>query len=119
LVKDIAASGLIDTVVMKTSLELNLLAAAGLIRDESAHQKRLIRINTGLVFKQQKYNILREETEGYAKLNVMLCFEMPFCDSNKYQEVNGEDHSVNKFIANVLSVVGFFELEVRSGILLL
>lgn len=113
LVKDIAASGCVDTNVMKTSIEFNLLVAAGLMRDESAHQKRLIKINTGLVFKQQKYNLLREETEGYSKLSVMLCNEMPVSGpGDSSAAVTG---LMAHFITNVFSVVGHFDLEVRGA----
>lgn len=114
--KELAASGVVDVNLMKTSIEFNLLVAAGLMRDESAHQKRLIKINTGLVFKQQKYNLLREETEGYAKLSVMLCNEMPvvseagLCSS----VVAGV---MAPFITNVFSVVGHFDLEVCMCVL--
>jgi THO complex subunit 2 len=95
---------------MKTSIEFNLLVAAGLMRDESAHQKRLIKINTGLVFKQQKYNLLREETEGYSKLSVMLCNEMPASAPN--QSPSAVAGLMAHFIANVFSVVGHFDLDV-------
>jgi THO complex subunit 2 len=110
-VKDVASSGLVDVTVMKTSIEFNLLVAAGLMKDEPAHQKRLIKINTGLVFKQQKYNLLREETEGYSKLSVMLCNEMPVsAHGMSAAAVNG---MMTQFITNVFSVVGHFDLEVR------
>ena len=109
--KEIVSAGLVDTTILKSSLEFNLLVAAGLMRDEATHQKRLIKINTGLVFKQQKYNLLREETEGYSKLSVMLCNDMPVHP----QGMSASDISglMRQFIANVFSVVGHFDLEVR------
>jgi THO complex subunit 2 len=111
-VKDVASSGLIDVTVMKTSVEFNLLVAAGLMKDEPAHQKRLVKINTGLVFKQQKYNLLREETEGYSKLSVMLCNEMPV--SGPGMTAATVSGMMTQFVTNVFSVVGHFDLEVSA-----
>lgn len=114
LVKEIASSGLVDTSILLTSLELNLLVAAGLAKDETAHQKRFIRINTNMVFKQQKYNLLREETEGYSKLSVMLCNEMP----QSSHDMSDADLTAATalFVTNVFSVVGHFDLEVCGTI---
>jgi hypothetical protein len=78
---------------------LKLLAGAGLINDEKLHTKRTSKILTGLVYKQQKYNLLREETEGYSKLMVVLC-SMPSYPSD-----------VSQYIRQVLSLIGRFELD--------
>ena len=84
---------------MKTTLGLKLLAGAGLITDEKLHTKRTSKILTGLVYKQQKYNLLREETEGYSKLMVVLC-SMPSYPTD-----------VSQYIRQVLSLIGRFELD--------
>lgn len=96
--------------ILTTSLEISLLVAAGLTKDDAAHQKRLIRINTNLVFKQQKYNALREETEGYSKLSVMLCNEMP--QSSAGMSDCDLTATTAQFVTSVFSVVGHFDLEV-------
>eukprot|EP01034_Spumella_vulgaris_P042821 gene42821-53131_t len=62
-------------------------------------QKKVIRLNTGLVYKQQKYNLLREETEGYSKLLVVLN-NMPLYP-----------HDCSQYVANVCSIVGQFDLD--------
>lgn len=90
---------IIPSVQLKTALELNLLVASGIWKDEPAIQKRLVKINTGLIYKQQKYNLLREETEGYSKLGVILS-TMP-----------APPLSPTSHIATVLSVIGLFDLE--------
>lgn len=109
LVKDITASGLVDVSILETALEFNLLAASQLVRDEAAHQRRLIRVNTNLFFKQQKYNLLREETEGFSKLNVMLCNEMPH---SAHTTPAQQAALMGPFVKNIFSVVGRFDLEV-------
>jgi hypothetical protein len=78
---------------------LGTLVEAGVIKDEDAHQKRLIKINTGLVYKQQKYNILREEPEGYAKLVTVLS-RLPR---------NGKN--MESIIGNIQSIIGQFDLD--------
>jgi THO complex subunit 2 len=49
-----------------------LLVGSGLWNDEAGLQKKLVKINTSLVYRQDKYNLLREETEGYSKLFTVL-----------------------------------------------
>ena len=97
--KEIVKSSLVESVLLKQTLELNLLAGSGLINDVAIHSKRLVKLNTASTFRQQKYNLLREETEGYSRLNVMLV-HMPQNSGN-----------VDAFIANVFSVIGHFDLE--------
>jgi hypothetical protein len=75
------------------------LVDVGVIRDEDAHQKRLIKINTGLVYRQQKYNILREEPEGYSKL-VALFSKLPRKTTN-----------LDILIGNVQAIIGQFDLD--------
>jgi hypothetical protein len=72
LVKELVVKGVVDYALLKGTLELSSLVDLSVIRDEESHLKRVVKINTGLVYRQQKYNLLREETEGYAKLLVTL-----------------------------------------------
>lgn len=61
-----------DSGALERSLEPELLAAAGLVTSAESFEKKLKKVNTDAVYRQQKYNLLREETEGYAKLVVLL-----------------------------------------------
>eukprot|EP00981_Chlorochromonas_danica_P005826 scaffold1193_cov159-Ochromonas_danica.AAC.4 len=72
-----------------------MLVEAGIIRDEDSHQKRMIKVNTNLVYKQQKYNLLREEVEGYAKLTLALQQQQP----------------PSQLSAEVFSIIGHFDLD--------
>ena len=67
--------------------------------DEKTHVKKMSKLLTNLVYKQQKYNLLREETEGYSKLMVVLC-SMP-----SYPE------DVSQYVQQVISLIGRFELD--------
>ena len=89
----------IDGVLLKTTLGLKLLVGAGLMTDEMLHTRRLSRAFTSLVYRQQKYNLLREETEGFSKLMVVLC-SIP-----QYPE------DVSQYVRQVLSLIGRFELD--------
>lgn len=65
------------TAVFLRVLDGEMLAAAntsGALGVPSAEgfEKKLKKLNTDAVYRQQKYNLLREETEGYAKLVVLL-----------------------------------------------
>jgi hypothetical protein len=89
----------IDELLVKTSLGLKLLAGANVIKDEKMHTKKMSRILTNLVYKQQKYNLLREETEGYSKLAVILC------------SIPSYPEDVSQHVRQVLSLIGHFELD--------
>lgn len=116
--------------VLITTLEFPLLFGSDVLKmgprgssfeDIDAHcetiRKRLMKLNTAMVYKQQKYNLLREETEGYAKLVVVLC-NLPvsdscfdeFCDDVD-SKLSEKDVIIGKYIKNVLSLVGQFELD--------
>lgn len=68
--------------------------------DVGALQKKIIRVNTGLVYKQQKYNLFREETEGYSKIVTTLTNSLP-----QYPQ------DCSACVANVLSIIGQFDLD--------
>lgn len=61
-----------------TKLELlesgdgDFLAATGLVVNAAAWHRKNIRVNTKAVYQQHKFNLLREEGEGFAKLITVL-----------------------------------------------
>lgn len=58
-------------VLMKVA-ESELLAEAGVALDAKTFHRKEIRLHTKLVYAQQKFNLLREDNEGYAKLIAAL-----------------------------------------------
>ena len=50
----------------------DLLEAAGIVVSAAMWHRKGIRVNTKAVYTQQKFNLLREEGEGYAKLLAAL-----------------------------------------------
>ncbi|TKA31134.1 hypothetical protein B0A50_02103 [Salinomyces thailandicus] len=65
LPKMVAATD-IDPETIRMELDVVLLKSLGLVRDSFARMKT--RKTTNLLYRQANYNLLREETEGYAKL---------------------------------------------------
>eukprot|EP01035_Chromulina_nebulosa_P018828 gene18828-24607_t len=103
LVKNLYNNKNIDGSVLKTSLDISLLAGAGLIKDQKAVQTMLVRLNTKLLYKQQKYNLLREETEGYSKLSIALN-NIPYIDQIS-------NNNINPYISQVFAIIGQFDLD--------
>lgn len=56
----------------KERLEPDLLEAAKAIQSAALFTKKQVRINTAMHYKQQKFNLMREEPEGYSKLVCLL-----------------------------------------------
>lgn len=54
--------------LIKERLEIDTLQDCGLLKAKKTFYTRFIKVKTKLFYKQQKFNLLREESEGYAKL---------------------------------------------------
>ena len=127
LVKEVYGGMKVDSSLMMTSLSLKLLAGAGVIKDEKFFQGKMKRLLTTLVYKQQKFNLLREETEGYSKLAVILCsLPLPQAQSQLQSQSQASsrtagpgnesssgtvDHEVSRYINQVLALIGHFDLD--------
>jgi hypothetical protein len=66
-----------------TQLDERPLSACELVDSQILFTKRVRRIRTKLVYMQQKYNLLREENEGYSRLLMILTSDC----SNKLEMV--------------------------------
>lgn len=82
--------------VLMERLSDDTLEQISLINSRQNFQKRSVRTKTRLFFKQQKFNLLREESEGYAKLIVELSKPMTTTDN---------------FMTHVRSLIGYFDLD--------
>ncbi|ODQ65625.1 hypothetical protein NADFUDRAFT_58122, partial [Nadsonia fulvescens var. elongata DSM 6958] len=67
----------------------------------SMFEKKIVRTNTNLLYKQKRFNLLREETEGYSKLFVELV-------DQTHSSSNSTPDSLS---ATVESLIGFFDLD--------
>ena len=96
IVKFLESKGAISKTMLASQLELSLVEGSEL-GDAKAIKKRLVKENTNRYFRQQKYNLLSEESEGYAKLITEL------------QAV--DEGNVEAVVRNVQSLVGYFRLD--------
>ena len=82
--------------------ESDLLEEAGIIVSRETWRRKEIRVNTKLVYQQRKFNLLREESEGYAKLTTLL-----------HQSGAGRltAETVPQVARDVLALIGFFDLD--------
>merc|ERR1739838_306384 len=54
--------------LLKERLEIETIGDAGIVKNKKNFHTKQIKVKTKLFYKQQKFNLVREETEGYAKL---------------------------------------------------
>jgi THO complex subunit 2 len=81
-------------------LEPTLLEEIGLVANAKGFHTKIVRFRTAQLYTQNKFNLLREESEGYSKLIVL------FAEYN----INGviDPHGLAK---NVLALIGTFDLD--------
>jgi hypothetical protein len=100
LVKELLKSDILQVTALKLSLDLPLLLGAGIsTEDPELTKKRAVKINTRILYRQEKFNILREETEGYSKLFTILSAMPP---PNK---------DPSAYIRQVEATIGCFDLD--------
>ncbi|PIL37228.1 hypothetical protein GSI_00921 [Ganoderma sinense ZZ0214-1] len=72
MVRRFLGIGILDPTICRERLDLGLVASVGLVADKLAFERKEIRTRTGLFYKQNKFNLLREQSEGYSKLTTEL-----------------------------------------------
>ncbi|XP_064637610.1 THO complex subunit 2-like isoform X2 [Lineus longissimus] len=90
----------IPDVLLKERLDQETLESIGLIQSKSAFQTKYVKTKTRLYYKQQKFNLLREENEGYAKLSTELG-----------QDFASVHLTYERILQNIKSLIGCFDLD--------
>ncbi|XP_053129747.1 THO complex subunit 2 isoform X2 [Hemicordylus capensis] len=90
---------LVSDTILKERLDPETLESLGLIKQSQQFNQKSVKIKTKLFYKQQKFNLLREENEGYAKLIAELG-----------QDLSGNITSV-LILENIKSLIGCFNLD--------
>jgi THO complex subunit 2 len=81
----------------------DFMETAGLVNSyKDGWRKREIRLNTRNVYAQRKYNLLREESEGYSKITTLL----NQAGSSRVSEAN-----MDGILKEMKSIVGYFDLD--------
>ncbi|RWS14898.1 THO complex subunit 2-like protein, partial [Dinothrombium tinctorium] len=63
----------ISEALLKERLDYDTTGEAKIVSNKKSAQTKFIKLKTRLFYKQQKFNLFREESEGYAKLITELC----------------------------------------------
>ncbi|KAG8553731.1 hypothetical protein GDO81_003527 [Engystomops pustulosus] len=90
---------LVSDTILKERLDPETLETLGLIKQSQQFNQKSVKIKTKLFYKQQKFNLLREENEGYAKLITELG-----------QDLSGSITS-DLILENIKSLIGCFNLD--------
>ncbi|KAG2464146.1 THOC2 protein, partial [Polypterus senegalus] len=90
---------LVSDTVLKERLDPETLESLGLIKQAQQFNQKIVKIKTKLFYKQQKFNLLREENEGYAKLITELG-----------QDLSGNITS-ELILESIKSLIGCFNLD--------
>ncbi|KAG9071266.1 THO complex subunit 2 [Linnemannia hyalina] len=106
LTKAIIARAFVPVDIMKERWEIPFLEQVGLIPNSKWFTVRVVRINTSQLYKQQKYNLLREESEGYSKLITELASGTADEDNDKATE-----DKASTVLTHVQSLIGCFDLD--------
>lgn len=94
----------VSATLMRQVLDHEFLMRLGLLRD--TFQRMAIRYSTNLLYRQQSYNLLREETEGFSKLVTEL-----YTSSSVAVQDPGFDAARATF-EKVKGLIGTFDLDV-------
>ncbi|KAG6378421.1 transcription factor/nuclear export subunit protein 2-domain-containing protein [Boletus reticuloceps] len=115
VVKRLLLAGIIDVAVCRERLDLSLLANIGLVLDRLSFDKKEIRTRTSLLYKQNKFNLLREQSEGYSK----LCAEVMSSLGPSHSPQDGRPIESAASIEDrsrivwdkVMGLIGYFDLD--------
>ena len=98
---------------LKERIELPTLEASGILSSHVQFNRQIVRTKTKLLFKQQKFNLLREESEGYGKLIAVLYDSegnSEGCDVRSDWESFGKERG-RVMLENIQSLIGYFDLD--------
>ncbi|KAI9003416.1 transcription factor/nuclear export subunit protein 2-domain-containing protein [Hyaloraphidium curvatum] len=119
LVKQIVKNECVSATLLRLRLETELLFFAGLLpTDMGNFARKTIRNNTAQLYKQQKFNLLREESEGWARVIVEVGGNCVNADdlASTYDATPAEleaimRNRVSTVLRNLRALVGYFDLD--------
>ncbi|XP_024534234.1 THO complex subunit 2 [Selaginella moellendorffii] len=101
LAKWLAESGLVPVRLFQERCEAEFLWEVEMIKIKAPDLKsKEVRVNTRLLYQQTKFNLLREESEGYAKLLTLL-----------KQSGSDSSQSSSAVASSIKSLIGHFDLD--------
>ncbi|KAG0207939.1 THO complex subunit 2, partial [Mortierella sp. GBA43] len=106
LARAIIAEGFVPETLMKERWEIPFLEKVGLISNAQLFLKRVVRINTAQSYKQHKFNLLREESEGYSKLITLLS-----SGTADDQDDATTAYKAKTVLDEVMALIAYFDLD--------
>jgi len=108
--------GLVYTNIVPLDLAIelvdrNILQDSSIISSSQILATRIARIKTGLLYKQQKFNLLREENEGYAKLSHEFNVALSELPKGAFMDAADITAKSNDLLTVVNALIGYFELD--------
>ncbi|XP_057417817.1 THO complex subunit 2 isoform X2 [Lotus japonicus] len=101
LARWLVESDLVPVRLLHERCEEEFLGEAELIKIKAQELKgKEVRVNTRLLYQQTKFNLLREESEGYAKLVTLLC-----------RDSEAPTQKTSSTIGIIKSLIGHFDLD--------
>lgn len=94
-----ACRDVVGVQLIKERLDVETLEALKLISSTKLFQQKYIKTKTRLFYKQQKFNLLREEMEGYSKLAAEL------------GQLENTDEGAVYLLENIKSLIGCFNID--------
>ncbi|RKP27765.1 transcription factor/nuclear export subunit protein 2-domain-containing protein [Syncephalis pseudoplumigaleata] len=107
LITMLKGQGLLTEPMMQERFGIDLLSRALPRFPAKAFETECIRRRTKMIYKQQKFNLLREESEGYAKLVTELVRDMP---KNGASTAVLEQQAKDTLL-RLQSLIGYFDLD--------
>ncbi|KAF9468910.1 transcription factor/nuclear export subunit protein 2-domain-containing protein [Collybia nuda] len=115
IVKKFLDSGIVNPDFCRERLDSSVLATVGLIADKVSLDKKEIRTRTGLFYKQNKFNLLREQSEGYSKLTAELTSSLGPAHSSTTgrptESYSAIEDRARPVWEKVISLIGYFDLD--------
>ncbi|KAJ7067990.1 transcription factor/nuclear export subunit protein 2-domain-containing protein [Mycena amicta] len=115
VVKQLVELGIVVPSFCAERLDTAVSSSVGIITEKNAFDKKEIRTRTGLFYKQNKFNLLREQSEGYSKLTAELTSSLGPAHSSatglpaeSYAAIHERARPVWE---KVISLVGYFDLD--------
>jgi THO complex subunit 2 len=113
--QQLLAVGLVTPRICRERFEVGFAVSAGLLSDKVNFERREVRTRTHLFYRQNKFNLLREQTEGYSKLNSELTSNLGPPHSHltgapieSYAAIQQRARLVWR---KVISLIGYFDLD--------
>lgn len=97
VIKSLHSSQLLPLEIAQERLEVETLGQVGLVKDTRVFATNFVRLRTKLYFTQTKYNLLKEQSVGYA----MILTELFRLNRNNAPEV----------LSTVIQIIGFYRAD--------